>query len=128
MQATILVVDDTPNNIAILMEILRGDYRVLAAINGEQALKIVRADPPPDLILLDVMMPGMSGHEVCRRIRARPWGREIRIIALTGWGQEQDRRQTGEAGFDGHLVKPVDPATLNEVLASVDSERLEQAG
>ena len=58
MQATILVVDDTPTNISLLMEILRGDYRVLAAVNGEQALKIARGDPPPDLILLDVMMPG----------------------------------------------------------------------
>ena len=84
MQATILIVDDTPTNISVLMEILRGDYRVLAAVNGEQALKIARGDPPPDLILLDVMMPGMSGHEVCQRLKAESSTRKIPVTKMTG--------------------------------------------
>jgi len=56
----------------------------------------------------------MSGHDVCRHMREQPWGRSIRMIALTGWGQEEDRRKSTEAGFDGHLVKPVDIAAVLE--------------
>ena len=87
MQASILVVDDTPSNITVLMEILRGDYRVLAATNGEQALKIARGDPPPDLILLDVMMPEMSGHEVCKRLKAESSTRKLPVIFVTAMNQ-----------------------------------------
>src|ERR1041385_2957055 len=90
MQATILVVDDTPSNITVLMEILRGDYRVLAATNGEQALKIARADPPPDLILLDVMMPEMSGHEVCQHLKAESSTRKIPVIFVTAMNKVED--------------------------------------
>ena len=90
MQATILVVDDTPSNIAVLTEILRADYRVLAAINGEQALKIARGEPPPDLILLDVMMPGMSGPEVCQRLKAESSTRKIPVSFVTALNQVED--------------------------------------
>jgi PAS domain S-box-containing protein len=124
----VLVVDDNKDaaeSLSMLLELNGNEAHV--AFDGQQALELVEKYRP-GLVLLDIGMPKMSGHEVCRRIRARPWGREIRIIALTGWGQEQDRRQTEEAGFDGHLVKPVDPATLNQVLASVHPERLEQVG
>src|SRR3954451_25176861 len=93
MQATILFVDDTPTNIAVLSEILRGDYRVLAAINGEQALKIAGGDPPPDLILLDVMMPGMSGHEVCQRLQAESRTRKVPVIFVTAMNQVEDETQ-----------------------------------
>jgi CheY-like chemotaxis protein len=68
-------------------------------------------------MLLDLGMPEMSGYDVCRSIRERPWGKEIRIVALTGWGQEQDRRNTREAGFNDHLVKPVDVRVLGEIVA-----------
>ena len=82
-QATILVVDDTPSNISVLMEILRGDYRVLAATSGEQALKVARGDSPPDLILLDVMMPEMSGPHLARRlVEARPG---LGIVYMSGY-------------------------------------------
>ena len=76
-QATILVVDDTAENIALLVEILRDDYQVKAARNGEQALKIAGLSPPPDLILLDIMMPGIDGYEVCRRIKNDPRTRDL---------------------------------------------------
>lgn len=69
------------------------------------------------MIVLDVGLPGMDGHEVAREVRRRPWGREPRIIAVTGWGQAEDRRRTRESGFDLHLVKPVDPDHLLDVVA-----------
>ena len=107
MQATILVVDDTPSNITLLMEILRGDYRVLAATNGEQALKIARGDPPPDLILLDVMMPEMSGHEVCQRLKAESSTRKIPVIFVTAMNQVEDEALGFALGAQAMLVPQV---------------------
>src|SRR4051794_6357365 len=109
MQATILVVDDTPLNISILTEILRGEYRVLAAINGEQALKIARGDPPPDLILLDVMMPGMSGHEVCQRLKGESSTRKIPVIFVTAMNQVEDEARGFALGAVDYITKPVSP-------------------
>src|SRR6187549_3532918 len=109
MQETILVVDDTPSNISVLSEILRGDYRVLAAINGEQALKIARGDPPPDLILLDVMMPGMSGHEVCERLKAESRPRKIPVIFVTAMNQVEADTHGFPPGAVDYITKPVSP-------------------
>jgi putative two-component system response regulator len=109
MQATILVVDDTPSNITVLTEILRGDYRILAAINGEQALKIARGDSPPDLILLDVMMPGMSGHEVCQRLKGESRTRKIPVIFVTAMNQVEDEAQGFALGAVDYITKPVSP-------------------
>jgi CheY-like chemotaxis protein len=72
----------------------------------------------PDLILMDLGLPRLDGYEACRLIRRKPWGQGIVIVALTGWGQEEDRRRTREAGFDAHLVKPVRYEALQELLAS----------
>jgi CheY-like chemotaxis protein len=72
----------------------------------------------PDIMLLDIGLPGMNGYDVCRSIRQQPWGKSIHIVALTGWGQEQDRHTAREAGFDAHLVKPVDPTVLREAIAA----------
>ena len=69
-KASILVVDDTPDNLTLMADLLKDHYRVRVANNGERALKIVRGDTPPDLILLDIMMPGLSGHEVCEQLKA----------------------------------------------------------
>jgi CheY-like chemotaxis protein len=77
----------------------------------------------PEVVLLDIGLPVLNGYEVCRRIRERPWGTEIVLIALTGWGQEDDRRKSREAGFDGHLVKPVDYAALVALLSSLTAAR-----
>jgi DNA-binding response OmpR family regulator len=74
----------------------------------------------PEVILLDIGLPKLSGHEVCRRIRERPGGSDVVIIALTGWGQESDRRKSRDAGFDSHLVKPVDYGALMDLLSSVE--------
>ena len=86
-------------------------HEVRAVHDGPAALAAVEA-LRPDVVLLDIGMPGMSGYEVARRLRERPGGAALRLVALTGWGAEDDRRRTREAGFDHHLVKPVAPAEL----------------
>jgi CheY-like chemotaxis protein len=68
-------------------------------------------------------MPKIDGHDVCRRIRSAPWGRNMTVVAQTGWGQEEDRRRTGEVGFDYHLVKPIDHTALSELLTKIGNER-----
>ena len=126
-QATILVVDDTPSNITVLMEILRGDYRILAAINGEQALKIAGGEPLPDLILLDVMMPGMSGHEVCERLKAESRTRKIPVIFVTAMNQVDDEARGFALGAVDYITKPVSPpivkARVKTHLALYDQNR-----
>jgi CheY-like chemotaxis protein len=71
------------------------------------------------VVLLDVGLPQRNGYEAARMIRAEPWGRDVVLIALTGWGQEQDRRRSREAGFDHHLVKPVDPQVLMTLVSEL---------
>src|SRR6185436_6398570 len=83
--------------------------------DGAEALNAVAARRP-ELVLLDIGLPVLSGYEVCRRLREQSWGRDMQVIALTGWGQEEDRRKSLEAGFDGHLVKPVDYPALMALL------------
>jgi CheY-like chemotaxis protein len=75
----------------------------------------------PNVIVCDIGLPGMSGYEVARIVRREPWGRSATLIAVTGWGQEDDRRRSSEAGFDHHLVKPVEPDQLVALLAHVRS-------
>jgi putative two-component system response regulator len=94
----VLVVDDSPENIDLLSEILRDDYRVRVATSGEKALKIVYSDEPPDLILLDIMMPGISGLEICRRLKANPDRRRIPIIFVTAMSSTEDERRGLEIG------------------------------
>ena len=72
----------------------------------------------PDLILIDIGMPRLNGHDTARRVREMPWGKDVMLIALTGWGQEEDRRKSHEAGFDLHLTKPIEPAALEKLLAT----------
>jgi len=81
----------------------------------------------PDIALLDIGMPLLDGYEVARRIRAETWGKSVTLVALTGWGQESDRRRSQEAGFDTHLVKPLDPERLSALLAQLparDADRI----
>jgi CheY-like chemotaxis protein len=85
------------------------------ARDGLQALELA-ASCRPEIAVLDIGMPGTDGYEVARRIRGAPWGRDIALVALTGWGQESDRRRAEEAGFDLHLTKPVDPDVMNDLL------------
>ena len=93
-------------------------HEVRTAANGTEALTIAEAFLP-EVALLDLGMPDLSGFEVARRIRAAPWGSGIVLIALTGWGQEEDRRRTAEAGFDHHLTKPIPPDAIEDLIRSV---------
>jgi DNA-binding response OmpR family regulator len=78
----------------------------------------VAADFRPDAAVIDLGMPGLNGNDVVEKIRGEPWGEGMLLVALTGWGQQEDRRRTAEAGFDHHLVKPADPAELDQLLLS----------
>ena len=115
----VLVVDDLHDSADTLAMLLRlHGHQVETAYDGEEAVTRAR-EFRPEVILLDLGMPRMGGDLACRVIRAEPWGKDLQIIALTGWGQESDRRRTQEAGFNHHLVKPVDPALLLEHLATL---------
>jgi signal transduction histidine kinase len=113
----ILVVDDNRDAAQSLVSMLRlMGGEVQEAHDGPHALRIVEAFRP-EIILLDIGMPGMSGLEVARRIRALPWGAGVLLVAQTGWGQEQDRERAHAAGFDVHLTKPIEHAVLVKLLA-----------
>jgi len=112
----VLVVDDNDDaaeSLAILLRLMSHHVRV--AHDGLTALRMA-ADEPPEVVLLDIGMPGLNGFEVAQRLREQPWGRSLILIALTGWGQEGDRRRSRQAGFDFHMVKPVDPDALESLL------------
>ncbi|MDF1814107.1 MAG: PAS domain S-box protein [Verrucomicrobiales bacterium] len=112
----VLVVDDNEEAatmLAIEVELLGNEVRI--ASDGKEAIHIA-AEQQPDVILMDLGMPNMNGFEAARHIRNQPWGKAVRLVALTGWGQEDDRRKTEEAGFDYHLVKPADSAALRSLL------------
>ena len=112
----VLVVDDnrgSAQTLAMLLKNVGNDVRT--AHDGQEAIEQAQ-DYRPHVLLLDLGMPKLNGYEVCRRVREQAWGTSMEIIALTGWGQAEDRQRTKEAGFDHHLVKPVDVARLKELL------------
>ena len=119
----ILIVDDNQDSADSLAMFLKiKGYEVGTAYDGEQAVEAAEA-LRPDVVLLDIGMPNLDGYDACRRIRQQPWGQGMFLIALTGWGQEEDRRRTEEAGFNQHMVKPVDPAVLMKLLASLSAKQ-----
>jgi signal transduction histidine kinase len=118
IRRNILIADDNQDALESLALMLRMEgHEVHCASDGEEAL-LLAGQRKPEIVVLDVGMPKLDGCEVARRIRAESWGRGAVLVALTGWGQEVDRRRSREAGFDMHLVKPVDPATLCDMLVS----------
>jgi DNA-binding response OmpR family regulator len=100
-------------------------HETLTAHDGAEALRAAES-ARPDVVLLDIGLPVMNGLEVCRRIREQSWSDGKIVIALTGWGQEEDRRKSKDAGFDGHMVKPVDYAALMALLGAVEGDRAGQ--
>jgi PAS domain S-box-containing protein len=119
----ILIVDDnrdSADSLAMLLEITGN--QTFMAHDGLEAIQAVEKYRP-EVVLLDIGLPKLDGHEVCRRVREQPWGKDIVVIALTGWGQEDDRRKSEEAGFNGHLVKPVDYDMLLELLGELMNAR-----
>ena len=116
----ILVADDNQDSaemLGIVLEMLGNS--VNTANDGLKALEMAETFRP-EVILLDIGMPKLNGYQTCRRIREKPWGKNALLIALTGWGQDEDKRQAQEAGFDHHMVKPVDPDALIKLLSSSD--------
>ena len=114
----ILVVDDnvdSAESMAMMLELSGHD--VAMAHDGAEAIELAK-EFQPDVAFLDLGMPKLNGYEAARSIREQPWGRQILLVALTGWGQEDDKRRTREAGFDAHIVKPIDFADLEKLLAT----------
>jgi PAS domain S-box-containing protein len=121
----ILIVDDnvdSAESLAMLLEITGN--KTFVAHDGAEAVEAIEKHRP-EVVLLDIGLPKLDGHEVCRHVREQPWGKDIVIIALTGWGQEDDRRRSKAAGFDGHLVKPVDYDKLLALLSASTTGALE---
>jgi CheY-like chemotaxis protein len=113
---TVLVVDDNEDAASSTAALLRlAGHQADVVHDGQAALDCI-ALRMPEVMLLDIGLPGMSGYEVAREARARPGGRQLRIYAMTGYGQEEDRQRSLQAGFDGHLVKPVLPAELLKLI------------
>jgi len=112
-----LIVDDNKDAAMSLARLLKiNDHETRIAYDGFEAVEAAQ-EFNPEVILLDIGLPRLNGYDACRRIREQPWGKNMLIVALTGWGQEEDRRKSQEAGFDYHLVKPVDYQTLLGLLA-----------
>jgi len=115
----ILVVDDNRDGADTLARVLTMmGYETRAAYDGVEAVEVAETYRP-DVVLLDLGLPKLNGFETCQRLRERAWCKDVTIIAVTGWGQEQVRRNTQEAGFDHHMVKPVDPTALMKLLVEV---------
>ncbi|MGF6092295.1 HD-GYP domain-containing protein [Pseudomonas sp. 18173] len=117
--ATVLVVDDTPDNLMLMTDLLKDRYRVKAANSGEKALRVLQGDPLPDLILLDIMMPGLSGHQVAQQLQGAPRTRDIPIIFLTALASIEDEIQGLELGAVDYITKPISPPL---VLARVETQ------
>jgi PAS domain S-box-containing protein len=127
-RARILIVDDNRDAAESLGMVLGfAGYDVSLAFSGPQALE-VGARVRPVVAIIDIGMPGMSGHEVALRMRHEAWGRDAALIALTGFGQDEDKRASRASGFDDHITKPVDPADLEQVLTGLLNRKAERKG
>lgn len=115
---TVLVVDDTPDNLSLMSGLLRELYRVQVANSGERALKLVQTGPQPDLILLDIMMPGLSGYDVCEALKADASTRDIPIIFLTAMSATQDEKKGLDMGAVDFITKPVNPPIVLSRVAT----------
>ena len=115
----ILVVDDNHDSAlsqAMMLSIMGHETRT--AHDGESAVAAAESFLP-DVVLLDIGLPKLNGYEVAQRIREKPWGASMFLIAVTGWGQEEDRQRSTEVGLNVHMVKPVEPAALEKLLAEL---------
>ena len=115
----VLVLDDNrdaADTLSLMMRLMGNDIRT--AYDAPEALRVA-AEFSPTIALLDLGLPGMSGYSAAQAIRREPWGKDMILVAVTGWGQETDRARSRDAGFDHHLVKPVAPDDILEILASL---------
>ena len=115
----ILIVDDYPNTAESFAKLLRHlGHDVDVAFDGLQAVEIAESRRP-DIVLLDIGMPRMNGYEAAEWIREQPWGKQIRLVALTGWQGEEHRQRSLKAGFDAHVVKPIGPTEILLLLVNL---------
>ncbi len=108
-KATILVIDDAPDNLALMSGLLKDLYKVKVANSGERGLKIAQSNAPLDLILLDIMMPDMDGYEVCQRLKLDPFTRDIPVIFLTAKSEIEDEQKGLDLGAADYITKPFSP-------------------
>jgi putative two-component system response regulator len=113
---TVLVVDDTPDDLILLSQLLSDEYRVLVCDNGDKALRIATAESPPDIILLDIMMPGMDGYEVCQHLKLDPVSVNIPVIFVTAKDDVEDEERGLALGAVDYITKPISPAILKARL------------
>jgi CheY-like chemotaxis protein len=119
----IVVVDDladAADSLAAMLQMMGHDTRT--AYDGVEAVQAVAAFKP-EVVFLDIGLPKLNGYDAAVSIRAQPGGKQVVLVAVTGWGQEQDRRRAADAGFDHHLTKPVDPQTVEALIARLDQTR-----
>lgn len=117
----ILVVDDNQDSalsLAMMLSIM--GHETSTAHDGESAVKAAESFLP-EVILLDIGLPKLNGYEVAQQIRRQPWGASMYLIAVTGWGQDEDRQRSAEVGLNVHMVKPIEPAALEKLLAELGS-------
>ena len=122
----VLVVDDNQdaaNSLSLMLRFMGNETKT--AYDGIEAINMA-ASFRPHLILLDIGMPRLNGYDTARQIRQQPWGKDVVLVALTGWGQDDDRRKSDDAGFDSHVVKPIQLETLETLLSSLASQQIER--
>jgi CheY-like chemotaxis protein len=120
----VLVVDDNDDSADTLAMMLRLEgHETAVAYNGAEAVRLAESFRP-EVVILDIGLPILTGHHVAKLIRAQPWGRDMVLIALTGWGQGEDRRKSAETGIDVHLVKPADPVELRRLVSESRRESM----
>lgn len=108
---------DSADSMAMLLTVMGHDVRV--AYDGQEAIDVAETFRP-HVMILDVGMPKLDGYEAARRVREQSWGREVLLVAMTGWGREDDHRRSEESGFDRHFTKPADMSEIQQVLAAFE--------
>jgi PAS domain S-box-containing protein len=122
-RSTVLAIDDNRDALeAVTLTLQMAGFIVVTGSDGHEAVELARTHRPAAM-LLDIGLPGIDGYEIARQIRREPWGADMRLVAMTGWGQERDKEMAREAGFDAHLTKPVDAEELVRVLVDVEEHR-----
>jgi CheY-like chemotaxis protein len=122
-KARILVVDDDPNNIEILREILKSQYTVLSATSGQNAVALAAANPPPDLILLDIKMPNMDGFDVLKTLKTSQRTRKIKIVFVTAKRAIDDKMTAYEKGIEDYITKPIDAQFVLQIVERLMQKR-----
>jgi CheY-like chemotaxis protein len=118
---TVLLADDNRDAVDVLAELLRMDGHIVHTANDGLSAAALAAEVKPDVLVLDIGMPGLNGYELARHVRAQPWGLRPLLVAATGWGQDGDRQKALAAGFDLHLTKPFNPLELADLIAAHNS-------